>query len=314
MENKKNPNNPKKQPKQKALALMSRSLRVGQASAPLAVAKFFRPYMEVRAHPKFKDAVVIRGSEYIDQITTPASGTSDVAGRCLCNFYLAPSEFADSRLAQFAKLYEKFRFTKFDLEWEPAVPATQKGTIVIAHDPDIQDPTPPASPQGVRQYCAFEDCAVGPVWSPFKVPCSIKAPDTGYYTNAAPYGTWGGDDRLAFQGQVYVANVSPTALGASQVLGSLIMHYECELFVPQLEDNLQTGHVYNSTTLATAADALKPFLASSAGVTVSDATVGAFQPTDINGTAHLKLQEGLYELTTRYQQNAAGAITSISLL
>lgn len=296
-----------------ALTIVHKSTPTGPppANAPLAVARIFRPTFRIRAHPKYKDAIVASGSEYMQVVSVPTGGDT-VVGKCLANFYLAPNEFADSRLAQFANLYEKFRFTKFRLEWDPAVAATQAGSIVIAYDPDIQDPTPPATSTGVRQYCAYEDNAVGRIWEKFTVPCSLKAPDTGYYTNAAPYGTWGGDDRLAYQGQVYVATVAPSNMSAPGTMGTLIMHYDCEFFVPQLETFMATSRLPNNgSTLPTTADGFKPFKdgAVTAGCQVSAASVLGLIPTDVNGVAHLKLQEGLYEMGLKYLQNQAGAIT-----
>ena len=150
----------------------------------------------------------------------------------VCNeIYINPSELGGTRLQQYASLYEKYLFDFLEFEYLPATGSTQPGAIILAYDRDISDPTPPPNEQGVRQFSAMEGARDGNVWSKHVVRARLQAPDAGYYTNPVA----GGDDRLAYQGQFYLATTVPSGLDAGTTLGRLRIHYRCHFFVPQLE-------------------------------------------------------------------------------
>ena len=136
----------------------------------------------------------------------------------------------------FAQLYDKFRFKKLTFKYVPYQGTVVPGSIVLAYDRDISDATPPANDVGVRQYMAMMDAVAGPIWQPLSMTCPLSHPEEGLFTNAVP----GGDDRLAYQGQVYVALLEPPPAGVV-LAGDLFVEYDLELFEPQLETNVSVG-------------------------------------------------------------------------
>lgn len=272
-------------------------------AAPAAFGKTHRNSFSIRAHPKYKDGIVIEAQEYLSPLTVPAAPNTSLAGAILAGgeVYIAPFEFEGTRLARFAELYEKYRMTKFEFEYVPALPTTQPGSIVLAYDRDIQDTTPPATRDGLRQLCAYEGAQYGPVWKPFKSNCKLQAPDTGYYTSP------GTDERLCYQGQVYVAQMEPTGLAAGAVIGDLLVRYECELFVPQVESTDQSATVTAGASVAPViADVLRQYV-TSGGAVANAGSEATFSPKlDSNGNGQVELTEGVYQLVNSVVNNVAG--------
>jgi len=280
-------------------------------SAPAAIGGELKTFMEFVPSPyraKYRDAIRIRGTEWLGNVTVPANA---VAGTMLRNDYIQPNEFANSRLAQFGQLYEKFLFQKLDMLYTPAVGSNQVGSILLAYDRDISDATPPASEQGIRQYLSWEDSVEGNVWSPHVMRTKLEAPDAGYYSNPVT----GGDDRVAYQGQTYVALVNPCGNSSALLIGNVCIQYVLDLFVPQLETITPTLQVQNATTFPTAADALRQYATTAAGVAFTAASrLGWLPKLQASGSVvnAIRLAEGVYRMVNRAEQTAAAGSFAFS--
>jgi len=155
----------------------------------------------------------------------------------------------------------------------------------------------------------MEDSKDGNVWTKHVIKCRLLAPDAGYYTNTVN----GGDDRLAYQGQFYLACVVPTGLSTGATLGRLRIRYRCHFFVPQLESTLL------SVTLVTP-PAGTTFPGASSGsdflqkiVSLAGVVSGNMNWTpkvDSNGKYFLDLAQGLYRLTRSFNAGAPGTAGS----
>jgi hypothetical protein len=228
--------------------------RMKQESAPAAVGHDFQTFFketrkQIRGKDgKLKDAICVEGREYLGPVTV---GSEEDPGSVYQEVYLAPGELGGTRLSLYAQLYEKFLFELMDFEYIPAQGSETPGQLVIAHDRDISDPTPPASQQGVRQFLSMEDSVAGNVWMKHVARCPLRSNEDGFFCNPVV----GGDDRLSYQGQTYVACVVPSGEAQNTVLGTLLIHYRCCFFVPQLENELAAATTVNvdSATVATSA-------------------------------------------------------------
>lgn len=231
---------------------------------------------------------------------------TELVGQAYLEFYLNPMEFSQSRIMQFGQMYEKFLFEVLDVDYSPQQPSTQKGSLVLAYDRDVSDATPPSSTAGLRQYLAFEDSVYGNVWVPKRLRARLQAPETGFYTNPAP----GGDDRLAYQGQVYVACMEPSGLAAGTVLGDIVLRYRIHFFVPQLDLQLPTlSGNNNGTVVPTLTDVLTQFTGTAAGSGLTPSSYLEWLPAVGRlATTSIKMAEGLYRYTMGVNQSGAGAI------
>lgn len=184
---------------------------------------------------KFKDGITVTAVDHLEYVAVPAD---DSIGAVCNEIYLNPSELGGTRLEKYAALYEKYLFDIIDVEYLPAVSSATKGALIIAYDRDISDDTPPPTEQGVRMFSAMEGSRDGNVWSKHEIRCKLLAPDAGYYTNPVA----GGDDRLSYQGQIYVATTVPSELAEGTTLGRLRIKYRCHFYTPQLESLPAAAH------------------------------------------------------------------------
>ena len=272
--------------------------------APAAVAiETATKFSPVVASKRFKDGVVVEGSDHLEYVVVP--NTNNV-GDVLNEVYINPSELGGTRLEKFSALYEKFLFEKLEFEYLPAVGSDKRGAIVLAYDRDISDPTPPPSEQGVRDFTSFEDAKDGNIWTPHRIRCPLLAPDAGYYTNPVA----GGDDRLAYQGQVYVATTVPIEQGT---IGRLRVHYKCHFFVPQLA---------NANLVAAGSSAYGgPYPVQAAGTdfikqvkTLSAPVWNGVQQwlpkLDSNGKYYIDLASGLYKMYSQIMETTSPGSTA----
>jgi len=275
--------------------------RMKTTHAPAAVGMDFQTYFKesrktVKYKGELKDAIVVEGVDYLGPVTVPAE---EVPGAVYDEFYLSPSEFAGTRLSLYARLYEKFLFEEMDFMYLPAVGSDVAGQLVIAHDRDISDDTPPATQQGVRQFLAMEDMKAGNVWTAHTAKCPLRSNEDGFFTNPVT----GGDDRLAYQGQVYVACVVPSGAAEGATLGTLLVHYKCVFFIPQLEQELDqiigvdTTVTYPTVPVATPVSVDVFNLVSNAPNIIRG--IQQWLPTlQPDGTFAVKVPEGLYNMYT----------------
>jgi len=292
----------KKTPKPAAKKKSAPRGGVKSESVAAAYSSGLKTYFKVRPGPKkFKDSIIVNGLDYLEDVKMP--GATPVPGQVLTEIYLNPTEFGGTRFNQYGKLYEKFLFTDFKVHYIPGVGTAKSGSLILAHDRDIYDNTPPTGLAGVRELLSMEDAVSDSVWKSFSMRCPLEMPDVGYFTS--PNGV---DDRLAYQGQVYCAVLGVPDATLNTSLGSLAIEYEAVLFVPQNE-NFVVNNTYsaNLSTGFSAADALKPFAGVNAPVVAAtnspDMTISL-----VNGIATAFLKEGLYWWHNKAVQNQAGAV------
>lgn len=293
---------PKRSSAGRAVSITGNASR--KMAAPAAVSSENRFSFEVK-RGRYKDSVRITAKEWLGTIRT-GSGTK--VGQTLLEFYLNPSEFGGGRLALFAQLYEKFLFRKFNVHFAPTVGTSTSGSIILAYDRDINDPTPSSNEQGVRSFLAFEDSISGNVWSPKTMACKLESPETGFYTNTSN----SQDDRLVYQGQIYVAVMEPPP--DNTVLGDLIFEYDCELFVPQLE-NSPVGVYLSTVTGGSLGPTQSPTdylynLQNNFAGSLNAVNAGNLKPkVDGDGQYYIDLAEGLWRIVSRMNGTSASPKT-----
>jgi len=302
----KGPKAPKAAPKQptKQSVPLKQGKRDSTAAPPVRYGQSLETYFHVSSikSPKFRNAIRVRGQDFVQQVATPATG--DAPGTTLAEVYISPNELGFSRLAQFAKLYEKFLFTDFKVKWVPAVGTNTNGEILIAPDRDIEDPTPTGGEMALRQFMSWEGAKAFPPWKPEVVNVPLESPETGFYTSPN-----GSDDREQYQGQVYVATVNPVAVSGGANIGTIWIEYDLLLFVPQLEVQ-PCANQYSSVTVAPqlqdALYAYQPAFTPVRGVNNDNIDV---KLTSLAGVGALDLAEGLYDMMLLINQTAAGTVS-----
>jgi hypothetical protein len=245
-------------------------------------------------------AIRIHGQDYIGTLLTPSTVNP---GTNIANYLLNPLAplFGQTRLQAFGQLYEKYIFKRLKFHYSPAVPTSELGQIVISYDRDVADATPEASQKGIHEYLAMAGARTTSVWKPLTIDCPLTDTQDFFYTGYAGVG----DMRLAYQGQLYVANVVNTAVNKN--IGSIWVEYDCILMDPQLESLATEGGAVagSSTTNGAANAAWNGMLAKSLAPAVGNLVFGVDNAT---GNSCFTAQPGLYQLMQTIK-NSSGNIT-----
>lgn len=271
---------------------------------PAVMSKVMQSDFEISRGSR-RGSIRVRGQDWLGRLQIPANS---VAGQTIGEFYINPSDYPGTRLALFAQLYDKFRFQMLKFKYVPYAGTATPGSIIIAYDRDISDVTPPANDNGVRAFLSMLDAVSGPIWQPLEATCPLSHPEEGLFTNEVP----GGDPRLAYQGQVYVALMEPPSAAAS-LAGDLFVEYDVELFDPQLETLPSVG-VASTSGLSSqyfgpnAMDTLATFVSGRvAGSNKSSSNV--YVPkTGPDGLSYLDLAQGVYRIYQSIMQTDAGTV------
>lgn len=270
-------------------------------TAPRAVSKTMTSHCDVSSGSK-RGSLRVRGQDWLGRVRTQEGSLAP--GTVLLEQYINPLELVGTRLSLFAQMYDKYRFNRLRFEFVPCASTTIRGAIILAYDRDISDSTPPANDAGIRQYMAMQDAKAGPLWAPLVCDCPLSHPEEGLFTNPVA----GGDDRLSYQGQFYVALLEPTETGVS--VGDVYVHYDIELFDPQLDTqapqmagSAAPGDAYFGPAVN---DALRSFVTSTNVNPLSDLLLKP-KLDAATGKAFLDLAQGVYKVFASTPANKLGA-------
>lgn len=253
-----------------------------------------------------RGSIRVKGQDWLGRIT---ASLSEVPGYVYLEIYINPLEIAGTRLSLFAQLYDKYRFGMLKFHFVPAGSTQTRGAVLLAYDRDISDATPPPNDNGVRQFMAMMDSVSSPIWAPCTAVCPLSHPEEGLWCNPVA----GGDDRLSYQGQLYIACMEPSSLAAGQSIGDLFMEYDVEFFDPQLDQTVPIANIaVPSSTSPDPGDLLKT-LAPNAGFGAGaySGTPGLMPKIDpVTLKGFLDAAQGVYRLTQAISQAAGlpGAI------
>lgn len=272
-------------------------------SAPQAVGKRMQSELSVTNGSR-RGSIRVRGQDWLGRVVASAS---EVPGYVYLEIYINPLEIPGTRLALFAQLYDKFRFGLLKFHFVPSSSTQTSGAVILAYDRDVSDATPPQNDNGVRQFLSMMDAVSSPVWAPVTAVCPLSHPEEGLWSNPVI----GGDDRLAYQGQLYVACMEPSSATPGKALGDIFMEYDIEFFDPQLDVVVPlttVGSTGGALYLGpTGLDALRPFV-SGGNATITTKGLNVVPKLDGTLSAYLELAQGLYRFTNLVNQTIAGAV------
>lgn len=273
-------------------------------SAPAAFGQLGECHMSWT--PTGDDGGIAEGREFIANVYAPDPALG--AGANIDEFYLAPGEFGGTRLELKSREYQKFMFEEAEWEFCPAKGSDTPGSLCYAYDRDIATPTPPNSEQGLRQMLAYQDATFGNVWSPQKCKCPLRGVDKKDMLFTQP--ETGGDDRLSYQGQFFVAQMLPTGLAENTPLGSIILKYRCRFRVEAVAESLDSLQAGSTNAVSSGNNNFYGDLIEVVPDTYEGD--GEYLPRNFgDGTSGLLLKEGLYRLiqwlgTTTYAGAGTG--------
>lgn len=171
---------------------------------------------------------MLTGTDLLSTINVPVDGAE--AGDILFTQEISPSLFANSRLLQFSRLYQRYRFRKIQFLYEPIANATQSGQLLGFADFDVDNLLSVNSPANLFVGAAHQGQAITQIWDPAFFDMGQMFTFTDLYTEQGADEQ--SDRRLSIQGVFYL--LAASTLSASLPLGNIYVDYEIEFSIPFL--------------------------------------------------------------------------------
>lgn len=135
-------------------------------------------------------------------------------------------------LSTVANRFEKYRFRRLEIDYQPACSVTTVGTVMAAYDTDAADPAPTSK----VQLMAYQNAARSAPWGRYSTHCPLVGQGDRYVRRGGvPQNT---DIKTYDMATLFVAISSTAAAGQ---LGELYVEYDVDLMVPQLADSFVTA-------------------------------------------------------------------------
>lgn len=174
---------------------------------------------------------IITGTDLIGPITSGFSGNE--AGDILMTQLISPAEFSFSRLAQFAALYQRYRFRRIRFIYEPIANATQSGQLVGYADFDVANELLENSAANLSIAVAHQGEQISQIWEPVVFDMAQSGTFTDLYTEQGA--SVSSDERLSIQGVFYI--MAASVLPINIPLGNVYVDYEVEFTIPFLNQH-----------------------------------------------------------------------------
>jgi hypothetical protein len=143
----------------------------------------------------------------------------------------------NTRLANFAAIFERWRPYKYNYRYVPSVPTTVAGSIILASDPDVAALYPDGSTSNIPRLTSLTGHRMTALWQPAVCGIASSADYTSLWTTDESGGdTSSVDARFDSAGQFVACIVTPpgSSFDAGTSIGSLELEYDIEFFRPRL--------------------------------------------------------------------------------
>jgi hypothetical protein len=173
----------------------------------------------------------VTGREFISSIVIPVAG---FAADGIVYNRLNVAAPSNTRLAQYATIYERWHCRKYRYHFTSALPTSTGGTIILAQEPDPT--TVFLSGAGLTaQLRVLPGSVVTQVWQNASCDLASSGDYTSLWTSDPDMAVTDGD-RLDLAGQLIIACAAAggSTLVAGNEIGFIELEYDIEFFVPRL--------------------------------------------------------------------------------
>jgi hypothetical protein len=187
----------------------------------------------------FGDYLRISGSEYITTVEVPTRSLYNSPGSIL---FSRPNGSAppNTRLAQFAEIYERWHPRVYTYRFIPSQPTTTPGTYIMAQEADCAAVYPVADATNVPRFRVMPGSVMAQMWEPASCHISKSGDYTSLWCNDPNVGETDVADRLDLAGVFYFAYVVGSGLASGTALGIIELDYEIDFYVPRLSGPVMT--------------------------------------------------------------------------
>jgi hypothetical protein len=178
-------------------------------------------------------SIRVKGTEFIRVLVMPDTITSGTV------LFSTPNVAGpmNTRLANFAAIFERWRPYKYNYRYVPSVPTTVAGSIILASDPDVSALYPDGSTSNIPRLTSLTGHRMTALWQPAVCGIASSADYTSLWTTDESSGeTSSVDARFDAAGQFVACIVTPpgSSFDAGTSIGSLELEYDIEFFRPRL--------------------------------------------------------------------------------
>lgn len=176
---------------------------------------------------------VLEGTDIVGPINLETvKNTGDV----LLEAFISPAALHNTRLAQLAPLYQRYRFLEIEFIYQPIANATQSGQVIgfCTFDPD--SPLAAEDALNLNKAAAFYGNRQNQIWEPASYGQHQPSTMTDLYIDPS-----GADVRFSYQGIFYLIAAGELSSSGSLALGqigTIYMRYKVELYIPQLQSGV----------------------------------------------------------------------------
>jgi len=164
------------------------------------------------------------GHEVIGDVTSAGPGTN-LAGVYDAN----PACWLNSRLNLVARAYEKYRYNRCIVEYQPAIATSTSGSTVIAAETDA-DENLPSGPGSTQRALNSQFAALSPVWQHSRFEYRRNPKDHQWYLASQV-----GEASRSNVTQFLAYSLVGSDLAAGTIVGRVVFHYDVEFIYPELE-------------------------------------------------------------------------------
>jgi len=274
----------------------------GMAVAPLVGDYGFKP-TQVDSRTGKVNGMVFRGMDYLGDIVALATVPQ---GHVLRQIDLNPHslDWTGTRAQIFARLYERYRFRRLALLYQPTVPATQAGQLVCFCDTDPSDTHYGIGRAGVQKASSHAGAEVGQVWQMITAEYVPDKKTGDQYSDPE-----GSDERLISPGHFVCQSASELA---AAVYGSIYAIYEVEYVVSQIQSIPLEMKLANLVQLAGATTAIPLGVGTWEQLRAFGTLSGQYIPYS-GGYAITGLHPGVYLWTWRCTAGAGLTAVTVSI-
>lgn len=191
---------------------------------------------------KYGSGIRYRGTEYVTNITTPA--TAPGRGEVLYAIPISPQTIPDTRLQKAAEMYTRYRFRRVRFYYSGTAPTTTPGSLMMFCDYDPSQNPSAAPGDGALRYAFTHNAAEQSVWQ--KGMCEVTDDVYAEMLYCDP------DEELRWSVQGCFWLLSSGGLPAATELGKLVMEYEVDFAVPDWRGDVTSQNMIDTTlTFAT---------------------------------------------------------------
>jgi len=230
------------------------------------------------------------GTEFMSAISNEVAGAAP--GDILATLLINPSVFSQTRLVEFAKLYQRYRFRKLNFWYKPIANTTQSGQLIGFGDYDPDNILTLNSPDNISTAAAHIGQATGKLWETIRFPFGVLDDYTTLFVD-----TNSEEKRLSFQGVYYLLAASDIASSIT-ALGNLYIDYEVEFSIPLLQPSQQqlSVAVIDNGTSPTLTNPMGTNPGLSAAIAHFPASTLSFSTTDLEADLYMEEDSGGFKL------------------